>query len=99
MLSEIYALPSVVFLYWKTARGMMLYTMPSHVRALPLFLAVFDLSNKKEFLFLICRFFIVSKCKRNVQMFECWNGGLGGLEGLESLEFRVWSFILSTANY
>ena len=47
----------------------------------------------------------------NVGMFECWNvecwnGGLGGLGGLESLkfrvgslEFRVWSFILSTANH
>ena len=44
----------------------------------------------------------------NVGMFECWNvecwnGGLGGLESLEfrvgSLEFRVWSFILSTTNY
>ena len=55
----------------------MLYTMPSHVRALPLFLAVFDLSNKKEFLFLISRFFVVSKCKRNVRMFECWNVGMG----------------------
>ena len=44
-------------------------------------------------------------------MLECWNGGLEGLEGLggleslegleglEGLEFRVGSFILSTANY
>ena len=41
----------------------------------------------------------------NVRMLECWNGGLEGLggleslEGLEGLEFRVGSFILSTANY
>ena len=32
-------------------------------------------------------------------MFECWDGGLEGLGGLESLEFRVGSFILSTANH
>ena len=35
----------------------------------------------------------------NVRMFECWDGGLEGLGGLESLEFRVGSFILSTANH